>query len=184
MTAARWEDYFVPGERLLWEGAPEPGFHDWPKFLAVSVFGIPFLVAGLGLTFGGLWGALTAEGWKAAGGALLLGIFGMPFLGGGLFMVFGFWALAHAAPNRIRYALSTRAAYVARRFWLREIKIYPITRDTALELSSRRGTSTVTFYSHREADSDGPTVEKAAFEHIADGAEVLRLMRVLQAEQA
>ena len=183
MTAERWEDYFQPGEKLLWSGAPEPGFHDWPQTLFMTIFGIPFLAAGAGLSFGGLWFATKAESASQLGMTLLATVFGLPFLGVGLFLVIGQWLLAQAAPRRIRYALSTRAAYVAKRLWSRDMAIYPITPGTTLELKSRRGVDKVIFYSHRENDSDGTTLTQGTFDNIANGAQVLRLLRELQAQK-
>jgi hypothetical protein len=182
MTSGRWEDYFQPGERLLWQGAPAPGFHDWPQLVFMSIFGTPFLAAGSALSFGGLWFATQSESPAQLGMTLLATVFGLPFLGIGLYLVIGQWLMAQAAPRRIRYALSTRAAYVAKRFWARDLAIYPISAGTALELKSRRGVDKVVFYSHRENDSDGTTLTQGSFDNIADGAQVLRMMRELQAQ--
>lgn len=183
MSAERWEDYFQPGEQLLWEGAPEPGFHDWPQSLFMTIFGIPFLAAGTGLTFGGLWAVTQAESGSQAGLALLASVFGLPFFGVGVFLVLGQWLLARSAPQRIRYALSSRAAYVAKRLWRRELSIYPIVADTPLELKSGRRADSIWFYSHRQDDSDGPVMTRAGFENIADGRRVLQLMRALKVQK-
>lgn len=183
MTAERWEDYFQPGEKLLWQGAPMPGFHAPGAVIFMSIFGIPFLVAGLALGFGGLWAIFIAESWGERGLALLATVFGLPFLGIGLYLVIGQWWIVIAAPRRIRYALSTRAAYIARNFWRRQMTVYPISADTPLELVKGRLGDTLWFHSYTEKDSDGPVTTRAGFENIAEGRQVLRLMRELKVQK-
>ncbi|MCB2116302.1 MAG: hypothetical protein KDE00_08375 [Rhodobacteraceae bacterium] len=186
MTADRsgeaWEDYFVEGEQLLWEGAPLPGTHNRPMLIFITLFGIPFFVAGAALTFGGLFFVFKAGNLTEAGGSLLAAVFGMPFLGVGLFLVVWQWVMAYTAHARIRYALSTRAAYIAKRYWRRELSIFPITKTTPLEMQDTRNGATVWLHALKQEDSDGDKVTtKIGFENIADGARVLGLLRNLQA---
>ncbi|MDF2141000.1 hypothetical protein [Paenirhodobacter sp. CAU 1674] len=185
MTGARWEDYFLPGEKLLWQGAPVPGFHAWPMAVFMTLFGIPFLAAGGGLSLGGLFFAFQAKSATDLGGTLLAAVFGLPFLAVGLFLVVGQWIIAAQAPRRVRYALSTRAAYIAKHYWGRDLAIYPILRSSGLELKTGRRAASVWFYSQRETDSDGDErTQRAGFENIADGEKVLRLIRELQLQSA
>lgn len=177
MTAERWEDYFLPGEKLLWQGTPMPGFRAPPSMIFLSIFGIPFLIAGGALSFGGSWAIFEAESWGQRGISALAAVFGLPFLGVGLYLVIGQWWVLFAAPRRIRYALSTRAAYIAKHYWRREMEIYPIGADTPLELVKGRLGDTLWFHSYTEKDSDGPVTTRAGFENIAEGRQVLRLMR-------
>jgi len=180
MSDIRWEDHFLPGEKLLWQGAPVAGVHSWRALIYMTVFGIPFLVAGLGLTFGGLWAATSAAGWAQLGYALLAVVIGLPFLVIGLYLVAGQWVAALRAPDRIRYALSTRAAYIAQRYWGRKFAIYPITASSPLTLDCGRRADTVWFHSHDERDSEGIGTVRAGFENIDQGAHVMRLLRQVQ----
>lgn len=182
MTGARWEDYFQPGEKLLWQGAPLPGFHAPTSMIFLTVFGIPFLVAGVALSFGGLWALIVAESWGQRGISALAAVFGLPFLGIGLYLVIGQWWVLFAAPRRIRYALSTRAAYIAKHYWRRQMEIYPITAGMPLELRQGRVGDSLWFHSRTETDSDSPSTTRAGFENIAEGRQVLRLMRELKVQ--
>ncbi|MDD8023813.1 MAG: hypothetical protein PHX82_11965, partial [Paracoccaceae bacterium] len=110
MSAARWEDYFLPGETLLWQGAPLPGIHRWSVHLLYMLLGLPFLAAGVWVTYHtaryGLFEATTALNRL---GAFVGFCFGLPFLGIGLFCLIGQWVMGALAHKRVRYALSSRA---------------------------------------------------------------------------
>lgn len=181
MSAETWQDYLSPGERLLWQGAPVPGVFDLPKRLLLTAFGTPFLVGGLTCLGFGLVSLFGGEGPAAIGLGLFLSIFAVPFLGVGLYLVVLQWLEAWQAHRRVRYALSDRAAYVARRFWRRSLEVFPILPQTAVELVEGRGASTVWLHARRQKDSDdGTTTEKHGFENIADGREVFALIRQIQ----
>ena len=47
MSSPAWQDYFQPGEQLLWDGAPKPGIHGKPRIIFLTIFGLPFLVIGI-----------------------------------------------------------------------------------------------------------------------------------------
>lgn len=180
-NGANWEDYFLPGEQLVWEGAPVPGFHSLPMQIFMTLFGVPFFAAGAGLTFGGLFFAFQGKSMTDSGGSLLAAVFGMPFLAVGVFLVFGQWVIAALAPRRVRYALSTRAGYIAKRYWGREMSIYPILPISGFELKEGRLAQSVWFHSRKEEDSEGSMLtHRAGFENIADGYKVLGLLRQVQ----
>ena len=147
-----------------------------------NISGLERIVIDLDNSTGGLFFVFKAGNLTEAGGSLLAAVFGMPFLGVGLFLVVWQWVMAYTAHARIRYALSTRAAYIAKRYWRRELSIFPITKTTPLEMQDTRNGATVWLHALKQEDSDGDKVTtKIGFENIADGARVLGLLRNLQA---
>jgi hypothetical protein len=176
-----WQDYFRPGETLLWEGAPKPGLHGLGKIIGLALFGLPFLVIGAGVCIAGLVMLFGAQSWQDAGLGLFLTAFGVPFAGVGMFLVFGQFYAARFAHQKVRYALSTRAAYIAKSWWARSIEVYPILRSTPTGLEKGRTADTVWFHVHSEKDSDGDrTLTRVGFYNIVDGDAVFRLIREIQ----
>jgi hypothetical protein len=181
--ADSWDDYLQPGERILWEGAPLPGVRHWPRLVFLSLFGVPFLMFGLGGTGVALrhifW---LGEVWI---GLLTLAL-GLAFLGVGFALVLGQWVEAATAHRRIRYALSTRCAYITRKSRRRRLDSYPILPQTALEIEHGKGYDHIWFHVRSETDSDSPgglATSRIGFEGIADGARVYQLMRGIQTGQ-
>ncbi len=181
MSSPAWQDYFQPGEQLLWDGAPKPGIHGKPRIIFLTIFGLPFLVIGIAVCVAGVKQVLTAQGWSALGFGLFLVTFSVAFGGVGAAMVFGQWWAAAEAHRKIRYALSTRAAYIAKSCRTRSIEFYPILRSTPSGLEKGRTADTVWFHVHSQRDSDGdPIVTRIGFDNIADGDSVFQLIRSIQ----
>lgn len=179
--AEGWEHYFQPGETLLWEGTPKPGVHGWPKIIGLALFGLPFLIVGIGVFVAGIRQMIVGEGWGDVGLGLFFTAFSIPFGGVGALMVFGQWWAAAEAHKRLRYAVSTRCAYIAKSYRTRSIESYPILKGTALGLEKDRGADTVWFHVFSERDSDGDrTTTRISFDNIADGDQVYALLRSLQ----
>lgn len=179
-----WDSYLQPGERLLWQGAPLPGVHGKARLIGLSLFGLPFLVVGGATCIAGLMMVIGAQGWADVGLSLFIAAFSLPFAGIGLALVFWQWVEAAQAHRKVRYALSNRAAYIARNGRTRSLESYPILRDTAVSLDKARGADTVWFHARIEKDSDGDrTTSRIGFENIADGDGVFRLIRSLQMDQ-
>lgn len=179
--ADSWDAYFQPGETLLWEGAPKPGVHGWPKIIGLAVFGLPFLVIGIGVFLTGLQQVLNAANLPDIGLGLFFTAFGVPFAGAGAFMVFGQWWAASQAHHKIRYAVSTRCAYIARSWWTRSLESYPILPGSALGLEKGRHADTVWFHLRTEKDLDGDrTTSRISFDNIAEGEAVYNLLRSIQ----
>jgi hypothetical protein len=178
-SADRWEDFLDPGEKLLWQGAPAPGLRITLPMVGLSLFGLPFLAAGLG-TFGfGLVQLLGGRSLAEGGTGLFLIAFSAPFAGVGGLMVFGTWY--KAAHRRVRYALSTRRAYVATSWWKRRLESYPISPDTPLELE-RGPTDSIWFRTETRPNSD--TTTRVGFENITEGERVYALLRRIQRGEA
>lgn len=170
-----------PNETLLWEGSPVPGFHQRGKAVFLMIFGLPFLIIGIAVFVAGLHQLTQATTLSDAGLAVFFTAFGIPFGGIGAFLVFGPWIEARTAARHVRYALTNRAAYVARSTFGRKLSIYPILPSTALELEAGPHASTVWFHARLERDSDGDLgTTKAGFENIAEGAKVYHLIREVQ----
>ena len=183
--AKAWQDYLQPGETLLWEGAPKPGVHGWGKLIGMSLFGLPFLVIGIGICVAGLGMLIAGDGWQLAGLGLFMTLFSIPFAGIGLFLVIGQWIAAAQAHRRIRYALSSKAAYVATSWRTDKLESYPILRSTATGLEKGRRADCVWFHVRSEKDSDGDLgTTRIGFDHIADGDTVFNLIRSIQTGSA
>lgn len=182
--AETWEDYFQPGEALLWEGAPLPGIHGWGKIIGMALFGLPFLVIGTGVLATGL-SMLVGPTWFDFGIGFFMAAFSIPFAGIGAFLVLGLGIAAAQAHRRIRYALSNRCAYIGT-FWLKpNLEIYPILRGTSVGLEKGRKADTVWFHVRSEKDGDGDlSTTRIGFDNIADGDKVLSLIRSIQTGSA
>jgi hypothetical protein len=170
-----------PDETLLWEGAPVPGWHQRGKSLFLMAFGAPFLVIGVALMIHSFAQLPKAATLSDAGLALFLLAFSVPFSGIGAFLVFGPFIDARSAARDVRYALTTRAAYVQRLRPFPSLRVYPILPTTALELERGKRADTVWVHARQERDSDGDLgTTKAGFENIAEGEKVFNLIRNLQ----
>lgn len=179
--AEGWQDYFQPGETLLWEGAPKPGVYGWPKIFGLALFGLPFLIVGIGVFAAGIRQIAQGGGWGDFGLGVFFTAFAIPFAGVGAVMVFGQWWAAAEAHKRLRYAVSTRCAYIAKTYRTRSIESYPILKGTALGLEKGRNADTVWFHVLSERDSDGDrTTTRISFDNIADGDRVYSVLRSLQ----
>ena len=78
-----------PGETVLWEGAPVPSLHQRRFTILLMLFGLPFLLIGVGVFFYGLWLSGNAGAVPDAGNALITTAFGLPNLAFCAFLVFG-----------------------------------------------------------------------------------------------
>ena len=180
MTGVDLAPHLRPGETLLWEGAPLPGFHQPGKSLVLMVFGLPFLAAGIGVFGYGLHRFLTAQTTSEAGLAIFVTAFALPFKAIGGFLFFGPLHEALIAPHRMRYALTSRAAYICGTTLSRKLSVYPITPTTPLELEKGKGADSVWFHARPVSGVDGPATAHVGFRNIAEGERVFHLIRGLQ----
>ena len=179
----RWEDWFQPGERLLWEGAPAKGRIHWGRNIFVTCFGIPFLLGGLAVAGTGIGVIPWNESAAGVGMTIFALAFSVPFITVGAGMVFGTWVADYLQPRRTRYALTDRAGYVATNFWKRGMDVIPVKSGVRIEYQeTRRGAGTVYFHFDHHTDSDGDkAVTKRGFENIPDAKHVYGLIRDLKA---
>jgi hypothetical protein len=181
VTAPDWQTHFRPGEILLWEGMPAPGWHQRGKSLFLTAFGMPFLVIGVALVLYAMAQLPKAASVSEAGLAVFLLAFAAPFGGIGGFLVFGPFVDTRTTAREVRYALSDRAAYVLRARPFPSLAVYPILPSTALELERGKRADTVWVHARLERDSDGDLgTTKAGFENIVEGERVYHLIRDLQ----
>jgi hypothetical protein len=172
-----WEAYFMPGETLLWEGAPVRGAGFSPLSIFISAFGVPFLGSG---GFVAITGAGIALEGKLALGLFMIA-FCVPFVTVGAGLVFGPWIYLTQAHARVRYALSSRRAYIATRWWTRKMASYEIAPGADVTLSQGRRADTVRF---RTTTRGANSSHYAGFDNIADGRQVFALIRQIQREAA
>jgi len=78
-----------PGETVLWVGSPVPGFHRRGATVFLMLFGLPFLIIGVGLFFYGLMQLHKSATMSDAGLALFTAAFALTFGSFGAFLVFG-----------------------------------------------------------------------------------------------
>ena len=178
----RWDDYFEPGEVLLWQGAPEPGPHSYIGTIALSAFGLPFLIAGLTTAAMGLGQLLGMNGVAELGLGLFMTAFSIPFLGAGAGMTIGAWLYAFNGHKFTRYALTNKRAYLATSFFKHSLTTYVIAPDDVITLTQGK-LDTVRFKTVHDRDSDGDkTTQKIGFDNIKDGQEVYAMIRQIQRE--
>lgn len=180
MSGVDWSPHLRQGERLLWEGAPLRGFHKPGKSLILMAFGLPFLLAGIGVVLYGLQRFNTAPSSSDAGLAVFVVASGLPFVVIGSFLFFGPIHEAMILPRRLRYALTSRAAYIFRSTLSQKLEVYPITPSTSLELEKGKGADSVWFHARLEKGPDGPATAHVGFCNIADGEKVFHLIRGIQ----
>ncbi len=180
-----WEGILEPGERILWQGAPDPRPRLTPGNLITALFGLVF--AG----FAVFW-MLAALGAGAGWGAL----FGLPHLaiGAGL----AWWAV-WGRVFRLRrsfYTLTDRRAFIATRWPLlgRRLEIWPIEPGAPITyVPPEDGRPGSVFFatrtvvrSHHDPDERGPWLRRSierrpvGFEDIPDAEKVLGLIRRIQ----
>ena len=115
------------------------------------------------------------------GYGLFMTAFSIPFAGLGLYLVIGQWIEAAQAHRRVRYALSTRAAYVAKSGSRHSIECYPILNSSSIGLEKGHRADTVWFHVRSETDSDGDrSTTRIGFDHIDGGNRVFQLLRSIQ----
>jgi hypothetical protein len=192
MTAPDWQarlaPFLRPGETLLWQGAPQPGFHQPGKRLLLMTFGLPFLLGGLGLFAAALMQP-TKPGTEEWAFSLFLAAFALVFAGIGAFLTLGPVIEARHAATRLRYALTTRAAYILSHFVTDRMQVYPILPSTPIDLdptpTGKSGIGTVWFHARPQRDSEGDTyTERAGFQNIPEARHVYHLIRGLQEQTA
>ena len=177
-----WDAYFEPGEKLLWQGKPVRGVRPGWGGLFLSAFGMPFFLAGWGLMIASIFGIeIEQDGIGELGGRIFLFFFSIPFAAIGTGLVLGPWLAGPWAARNVRYALSNKRAYIAKKLFTRTMETYVIRPEDPLEITQGRGVDSVKFHVRMGRDSDGDkTTDKIGFDNIADGEEVYHLIRKIQ----
>lgn len=180
----RWEDWFEPGETLLWEGAPAKGLHHPVRNSLLTLLGFPFAVGGIMAADSGLALVFGAGNVFAALMGLVVMAFSVPFLLLGAGLGLASWIHDLFKHDRVRFALSDRAGYIATRWWNRDMTTIPIHPGTRIEYDEKRnGIGAVWFHFEQVTDSDGDTsTKRQGFEGLANPQEVFALVRQVAGE--
>ncbi|MEZ5796022.1 MAG: hypothetical protein R3D63_00080 [Paracoccaceae bacterium] len=182
-----WEGILTPGERILWQGRPEPGI-DWRGLVGGRMlFGLVF--AGFALFWMAMAFSMTRQ---APGGlGLLFPLFGLPFLLVGVQMAGGHLWLDARRRRGTHYTLTDRAAFVATETGgQRRLERYPLVRGMTVTLDegapgnlwfsetlqSHRINRTTASGHRRIVRRSFVTRQRTGFERIAEPRRVWQLM--------
>lgn len=162
---AGWEGIMQPGESILWRGRPIAR----PRVLRVALnmaFGVMFA------SFALFWMVMAAQG----GGIFWMFGLGFFFVGAGL-------VAKPLLDERMRlrdtfFTLSDRAAYIARRHWLRGrlLDTYPIRPDMMISLWGDAVQGDVIFAKRVVSGENGTREEPIGFMDIEGAPEVFAQM--------
>lgn len=170
----------LPGETILWEGAPNPGFRLRGTEILQCIFGLPFLLGGVIALIDGLR-FLDEPGNSPLG----LAIFVTLFVGLGGYVVFVPLFGAFKTARHVRYALSTQAAYIVRDWPVQRVEVYPILPANAPELQQGRRTDTVWLHTRNEEDAEGDIFKtRIGFQYINNAADVVQLIQTIRTGDA
>ncbi len=168
-----WEGILDPGEAILWQGRPD-GKVAWRIGHVFSfLFGLAF--AGFAL----FWMVMASQ---AGGGFWMFGLIHF-FVGLGLAFGPPFWSAWKR--RHTWYTLTDRRAFIATDLPMRgrALKSYPITKSTALDYQAGEP-ATIHFAHEYRSTKNGSRRVPIGFERIEGGAEVYRIFRHLQQEEA
>lgn len=179
--AVGWDDLLDPGETILWQGRPDPGFALHPIRPVQMGMGVVFMLFSLfwismaeGIT-GGMRGAGDAIQWFPKFGWLF---FGIGAWNAGLYLI---WA--HVVRQRTVYSLSNRRAFVATDLPVlgRRLQSHPLDDGSPVELDDGVPGS-VWFATHHVRTKNGSTRQRVGFERIAEARKVYHLIRTSRRE--
>jgi hypothetical protein len=105
MGVETFQGLLVPGERIVWSGAPRRGL----MFMARDIFLVPFSLLWCGFAIFWEWGVSQSD--KTP---FFFQLWGVPFVLVGLFLVFGRFIVDAWVRSGTRYALTDRRALIMR----------------------------------------------------------------------
>ena len=167
--AAGWDGILDPGEEILWQGRPDPGFAIPPDNMLRAVFGIFF--AGFAVFWMTMASVSPGRFW----------MFGLIHFAAGLGIAGEALVMPTVRRRNTWYTLTDRRAFIASRSLIgaRKLDSHPITDRTRLSLSD--GTlGTVHFAEKSRRSGNRTTRTPIGFERISDAREVYALMRQVQ----
>lgn len=174
MSAAldEWEDILDPGERVVWQGAPDTRVVIKYGSVSTLIFGLIF--AGFAL----VWMVMTSQ---AGGTSWMIGLI---HFSGGLGVIF--YAVYWDALKRryTWYTLTNKRAFIATNvpFLGRRLESYPITEATAISLDTKTPGSIMFSYEMRQGRNGDYRVD-IGFERVENAKDVYRRMRQVQEGQ-
>lgn len=107
MTPPGWDGILAPGERILWQGRPEPHLDFTRAGLVQTAFGLPILVYAVIWT---VMGSRVADPGPFLRFLLAVGLF---FIALGLYLVLGHFLWDAYRRRRTWYTLTDRRAFIA-----------------------------------------------------------------------
>ena len=131
------QTYFLPGEKLLWQGRPKQGFMASKKDLLL----VPFSL---------MWGGFTAF-WEVTvirqGNApIFFKLWGVPFVLIGLYLIVGRFVVDAFVRARTQYAVTDQRIIILREGWFAKVLTVSLDRLPALDLDQNgNGTGTINF---------------------------------------
>jgi hypothetical protein len=169
-NADQWAGLLEPGEEILWQGRPDPGFALKLSNILLAIFGFFFA------SFALFWMAMA---YQSGGGFWMFGLLHFT-VGLGFALSSVFWPTFRR--RRSWYTLTNRRAFIAANLPLRGkiLQSYPITAKSTLELIDG-ALATVNFAEKTKSGKNGSYTVPVGFERITDGREVYRLLRQIQA---
>lgn len=166
---AGWDGILDPGEEILWQGRPDPGFAIPPGNIGKAVFGMFF--AG----FATFWMVMASM----APGPFWM--FGLIFFFAGLGIIAEALILPTYRRRNTWYTLTNQRAFIASRSLTgaRKLDAHPVTEQTRLSLSD--GHLGAVHFAEEVKHSRNGTIRTAiGFERIPDAREVYALLRQIQ----
>lgn len=173
MADQSWSEILGDGERLIWQGQPEPR----NRFRGEDAIGV---VMGLFfMAFSVVWMLMASK----AGG--LFWMFGLIFFFIGLYNSVGRWIWTPMIRRRTWYSLSNQRAFIAVDHPIRgrSLKSYPIGPDTEITLE-HGAFNAVWFASERRASKSGTGRTRIGFDMLKDTSEIMRHIRSIQEKTA
>mgnify|MGYP000577906430 CR=1 FL=1 len=171
-----WDDLLDPGETILWQGRPEPGFALHPIRPMQMGMGVVFMLFSL------FWIAMAegiTSGMRGAGDAVSwFPKFGWFFFAIGAWKAGLYLLWAHFVRQRTVYSLSDRRAFVATDLPVlgRRLTSHPLDNGSPVALDDGMPGS-VWFATRRIQTKNGSTSRRIGFERIKDARKVYRLIR-------
>lgn len=178
-----WEGILAPGEKILWQGRPDPAFHLAAVHVFSGLFGLIF--AGFAL----FWMALATS----AGGFFWM--FGLLHFCVGLCIMLAGPLGGTYVQRHTWYTLTDRRAFVATDLPLRgrSLNDYPITPTTpvtfhdgalsTIHFATHSGRVTSSTFNLRFRNARSYRTSPIGFDRISDGRHVLSLIRQAQRAQ-
>lgn len=173
-----WDGILRPGERILWQGAPQSGESYRQASPAQQILGFAIIV------IYALYSFRFTDMAKSRGEALMLHAISGTFIAVFLIHLFGMPMLDAYKVRRRFYTLTSRRAFIgSTAFGRRTLEEWPVNRAMTIELED--GFLGHVHFAERSIRTRwGKDIEKIGFRNIPDAAHVHSLMLQVQKETA
>ncbi len=176
----RWDDYLQQGEKLIWQGAPEPRWRPYHFPIIMTAVSLPSLAFGLFLVFDLIYPQYGSTVPAGPVYTVISLIFAAGFLLLAGAIIIGSWTFFLNEHKHVRYALSNKRAYIAKSFLRQSVNSYAIRPQDTITLDQRRFDN-VRFRTGNGPNGGGATIfHNNGFDGINNGNEVYALVRKVQ----